>query len=161
MIKPAKALGPPQGNALLRFGLRLPIWFYRLHLGWLLGNRFLLLEHVGRKSGLPRQTVIEMVRYDKTSHVCVVASGWGTKSDWFRNIQQTPDVTITVGARRYKAQATFLSEAEAAQELLDYSKNHPLAFRELMTLLGHTPLATAENCRELAKAMPLVAFQPH
>ena len=54
-------------HGLLRFGLRLPIWLYRLHLGWLFGNRFLLLTHIGRKSGLPRQTVIEVVKHDKES----------------------------------------------------------------------------------------------
>jgi hypothetical protein len=42
--------------------LRLPILLYRLHLGWLLGHRFLLLTHVGRKSGLQRRTVLEVVR---------------------------------------------------------------------------------------------------
>jgi hypothetical protein len=39
MSKTAIATAP---HGLLRFGLRLPIWLYRLHLGWLLGNRFLL-----------------------------------------------------------------------------------------------------------------------
>ena len=43
----------PPGKA-LRLGLRLPIWLYRLHLSWLLGERFLLLTHTGRNSGLPR-----------------------------------------------------------------------------------------------------------
>ena len=49
----------PRGLACLAF--RLPIGLYRLRLGWLLGDR-LLLTHIGRKSGLPRQAVIEVVR---------------------------------------------------------------------------------------------------
>jgi hypothetical protein len=36
----------PRG--LLRVGLRVPLWAYRLHLGWLLGDRFLRLTHIGR-----------------------------------------------------------------------------------------------------------------
>jgi hypothetical protein len=55
---------PPKG--LLRLMLRLPIWLYRLRLGWLLGNRFLLLTHVGRKTGLPHQTVVEVVSHSST-----------------------------------------------------------------------------------------------
>ena len=34
------ATKPPRG--VLRWLLRMPIWSYRLHMGWLLGNRFLI-----------------------------------------------------------------------------------------------------------------------
>lgn len=47
---------PPRG--LLRLAARLPLWLYRAGLGWLLSNRFLMLTHIGRKSGLPRQVVV-------------------------------------------------------------------------------------------------------
>ncbi len=33
-------------------------------LGWLQGSRFLMLTHIGRKSGLARQTNIEVVGHD-------------------------------------------------------------------------------------------------
>jgi hypothetical protein len=60
---------PPRG--LLRLALRLPIWLYRWRLGWLLGDRFLLLTHTGRKSGLPRQVVLEVVHHDEaTGDLC-------------------------------------------------------------------------------------------
>ncbi len=49
----------PPGKV-LRLGLRLPIWLYRARLGRLLGERFLLLTHIGRKSGLPRQIAEKM-----------------------------------------------------------------------------------------------------
>ena len=52
-------------HGLSRLAFRLPIWLYHSHLGWLLGTRFVLLTHTGRKSGLSRQTVLEVVRYDK------------------------------------------------------------------------------------------------
>jgi len=42
----------PRG--LVRLAFRAPIWLYRAHLGWLLGYRFVLLTHTGRKSVLPR-----------------------------------------------------------------------------------------------------------
>lgn len=160
MSKPSvKPLQKPR--ALLRFGLRFPIWLYRLHLGWLFGNRFLLLTHSGRKSGLLHQSVIEIIRYDKTTDTCVVASGWGRKADWYRNLKQTPDVSIMLGLRRLKTRAIFLSESEGTHELLDYAQRHPLAFREITYLFtGHSVAATEENCRELAETIPIVAFQP-
>jgi hypothetical protein len=43
----------PPGKA-----LRPPIWLYRLQLGWLLGERLLLLMHTGQSSGLLQQAVI-------------------------------------------------------------------------------------------------------
>jgi hypothetical protein len=47
---------PPTGVSRLAF--KMPIYLYRLNLGWLLGHRFLLLVHRGRKCGLLRETVL-------------------------------------------------------------------------------------------------------
>ncbi|MBE3142614.1 MAG: hypothetical protein IMZ61_01640 [Planctomycetes bacterium] len=46
----------PRG--LLRLSLRLPILLYKAHLGWVLGDRFLMLTHTGRKSGKPYQEIL-------------------------------------------------------------------------------------------------------
>jgi len=50
-----KLRSKPTGASRLAF--RLPIYLYRLNLGWLLGHRFLMLVHRGRRSGLLRETV--------------------------------------------------------------------------------------------------------
>jgi hypothetical protein len=36
----------------LRLMMNVPIWLFHMRLGWLAGDRFLLLTHTGRKSGL-------------------------------------------------------------------------------------------------------------
>ncbi|MCA9848813.1 MAG: nitroreductase family deazaflavin-dependent oxidoreductase, partial [Dehalococcoidia bacterium] len=69
---------PPTGPWKLFF--RAPIWLYRLHLGWLLGGRFLLMEHVGRRSGLVRRVVVEVVHHDRDADTYTVASGFGPRS---------------------------------------------------------------------------------
>ncbi len=52
-----------------------PAWVYRLHLGWLLGHRFLLVTHRGRRSGMLRQTGVMVLHHDSYSHrICVVAA---------------------------------------------------------------------------------------
>jgi hypothetical protein len=66
----------------LKLAFRLPIYLYRLHLGWLLGHRFLLLVHRGRKTGLLHQTMLEVVLYDPTIQESVVVSVWGEDADW-------------------------------------------------------------------------------
>lgn len=74
---------------------------YRAHLGWMLGHRFLLLTHTGRTSGLKRQTVLEVMRHDRSTGMYVVASGWGAKADWLRNVTQTPAVIVQSGRERH------------------------------------------------------------
>src|SRR5215217_5389167 len=61
----------------LRFAFRLPIYLYRLNLDRLLGHRALLLVHQGRRSGLLRETVLEVLLYDPATRKSVVLSAWG------------------------------------------------------------------------------------
>ncbi|MEZ4615481.1 MAG: nitroreductase family deazaflavin-dependent oxidoreductase [Caldilineaceae bacterium] len=89
---------PPTGIS--RFLFRLPIQLYRLHLGWLLGRRFVLINHIGRKSGQVRQVVVEVVRHDQTTDSYIVCSGFGRQAQWYQNLLATPAVTIQVGAQQ-------------------------------------------------------------
>jgi hypothetical protein len=57
----------------------LPIYLYRLNLGLLLGHRFLLLVHRGRRSGLLRETVLEVILYEPATRESVVLSAWGRR----------------------------------------------------------------------------------
>jgi hypothetical protein len=50
--------------------LALPILLYRLHRGWLFGHRFLLLIHMGRKSGLRLGGTSPMVQKHHGSASC-------------------------------------------------------------------------------------------
>ena len=148
-------------HGLLRFGLRLPIWLYRLRLGWLLGNRFLLLIHLGRKSGLPRQTVIEVVKHDMESNSFYVVSGWGEKSDWYQNIQKNPEVMIWVGNRKLPVHAEDILLSETVDILEEYTRRYPLAFKELTRLFLKEELQPGrESSQRLAEIMPMVAFRP-
>ena len=148
-------------SGLLRLLLRLPIWLYRLRLGFLLGNRFLMLTHTGRKSGLARQTVLEVVRYDPTSKVCIIASGWGETSNWLRNIENTSEVMVTLGTRRSAGTAIRLSPDAVQQELMGYARRHPVAFRRLAaSKLASVPTDDAEAGRSLTPLIPMFALRP-
>jgi deazaflavin-dependent oxidoreductase (nitroreductase family) len=148
----------PRGLARLAF--RSPIWLYQAHLGWLLGHRFVLLTHTGRKSGLPRQTVLEVVRYDKLSGACIVASGWNTKSDWFQNVTANPIIVMQIGNQRSAAMAKRLSPEVGASELLDYSRRHPLALRELAQFMGYRLDGTEDDICALGRMIPMFLFKP-
>ncbi len=150
----------PPGKA-LRFGLRLPIWLYRAHLGWLLGDRFLMLTHTGRKSGQAHQTVIEVVQHDKDTDTYFVVSGWGEKSDWYQNIRKTPVVTVRTGVRTFTSKAEFIPVENAIPILQAYAHDHPVAFRELSGLfLGERGKPGDDAPERIADKMPMVAFHP-
>jgi deazaflavin-dependent oxidoreductase (nitroreductase family) len=149
---------PPKG--LSRFFYRLPILFYRAGLGILLGHRFLLLEHVGRKSGLIRSTVLEVIRQDREIGAYYVVSAFGERSDWYQNVTLSPGVTITVGSKRMQAQAKLLSEDESANEIIDYAHRYKLAFRFLATrFFGYPAPKSEEDVRRIAQGLHVVCLR--
>jgi deazaflavin-dependent oxidoreductase (nitroreductase family) len=160
MERPSRSLAQrPRG--LLRCLARLPIGLYRARLGWLLGNRFLMLTHIGRKSGLPRQVVVEVVRYDITTDTYFIVSGFGEQADWFRNIVKTPDVTVRVNTRRLACIAEHVSQQEATDELKDYARRHPAALKTLSRALNYPWDGTEESYRKLAQMLPVIKLRSH
>ena len=153
-----KEVRPPHG--LMRLVLKLPIWLFRMHLGWLMGDRFLLLTHTGRKSGLPRQTIVEVLKHDKVTDIYYVLSGWGEKADWLRNVEKNPGVMIKVGHRQFNAMAVRLEPEEAERAVLDYAQRNPLAIRVLPRLMGYQLDGSEADFRALAHLGIVVAFHP-
>ncbi len=153
--------GAQRPRGLTRLLFRLPIWLYRLGLGWVLGQRFLLINHVGRKSGKRYQTVVEVARQDPDKGVYIVASGYGPRADWYRNLRHRPNVTIQVGRRTLDVRARFLSAEESGQEMVDYARRHPTAARNLIKLIGYEAPETPEGYRRLGREhIPFIAFLP-
>lgn len=157
---PEKIYEPKLPRGLARLAFRLPIWLYHAHLGWLMGTRFVLLTHTGRKTGLTRQTVVEVVRYDQATGVCIVASGWNTKSDWFRNIITNPKIVIQIRNKCSTAIAGRLSPEAGAQELLNYARRNKLAMRELARFMGYRLDGTEEDILALGRLLPMFIFKP-
>jgi deazaflavin-dependent oxidoreductase (nitroreductase family) len=154
--KPTK--NPPRGCS--RYLWRLPILLYRFGLGGLLGDRMLLLEHTGRKSGMKRQAVIEVVRHDQVSGAFIIASGFGEKSDWYQNLLKTPGAVIQVGRKRINVTASRLEPAAAEDEILDYARRHPTAIRSLSGLMGYPLEETEDGYRHLGRVLPMIRLEP-
>lgn len=145
---------PPRGWK--AFFWRAPIYFYRVGLGWMLGQRFLLLNHIGRKSGQPRQAVLEVV--DRTLDAYFVASGFGEKSHWFQNIMHMPDVDIQVGRRKINATAECLPVLQAKNILQMYAEKHPVALRELMKIVGLSYDGSEKELENIIRLVPIIKF---
>lgn len=120
---------------------RLPIRLYRVGLGRLLGPRILLLEHRGRRSGQPRQVVLEVVDRPAPDRI-IIASGFGRTAQWYRNLAADPRCRVSTGRfRSAPATARLLDAADSVTCLGRYQQRHPRAWKQLeraiTEALGH------------------------
>jgi deazaflavin-dependent oxidoreductase (nitroreductase family) len=142
------------GGALLRtrWLMRVPIAIYRARLGVVFGSRLLLLEHVGRRSGARRHVVLEVVDHPAPNSY-IVASGFGTRAQWYRNLIANPSVTVQVASHApTPATARVLTEHEAAASLRSYSHRHRWAWKRFSPILENTLGASVSE-------MPMIALE--
>lgn len=145
--------GSPVGGKRLLF--RAPIWLYRARLGFLLGHRFLLLEHTGHKSGLLRQTVLEVVSDDPDA--VYVAAASGTRAQWLANVRANPLVAVTLGSRRFSTKAEALTPDEAKVVMARYAEVHPKALQRLAAFMLDDPGdSPSEKAARVAAAIPML-----
>lgn len=115
-----------------------PIWIYKARAGAVFGSRLLMLEHIGRKSGAPRYVVLEVVDHP-AADTYVVASGFGRKAQWFRNIQSNPRVRVYAGSRPpAPATARVLDPPEADRTLANYRRRHRRTWEQFKPVLEET-----------------------
>ena len=128
------------GARLLRAPLlmRAPICMYRARLGFVFGSRLLLLEHIGRRTGARRLVVLEVVGHPAPD-TYVVASGFGSRSQWYRNVTAHPLVRVSVAHRwAVPAEARVLEPIQAETMLQTYVDRHPRAWSALKPVLENT-----------------------
>ena len=150
---------PKRPSGITRWFYRLPIVLYRLGMARLMGNRFIYLAHTGRRTGLQRETVIEVVEHDDAKDIYFVASGWGVRSDWYRNVLATPQVEAHVGNRQFQGKAAQVEKTMAAEVFSRYGERHPRALKALARVMGYRIEANDEDYRALGREIPVVAIR--
>jgi deazaflavin-dependent oxidoreductase (nitroreductase family) len=132
--------------------MRAPIWIYRARLGFVFGSRMLMLEHTGRRTGLPRHVVLEVFDHPAPD-TYVVPSGFGRRAQWFRNVQAHPCVLVyTSGRAPIPATARVLDQQEAARALTTYIHKHPRAWARFKPVIESTlgsPISDTDGDTEL------------
>lgn len=143
------------GLLCVRWFVRAPVWLYRSVLGFLFGDRLLLLEHTGRTSGLRRYVVLEVVDHPAPDRY-VVVSGFGDGAQWFRNVEANPQVQVRCGSRTSApALAHRLDAEDSAAALGRYAREHPRSWAKLRPVLEQT-LGTSIDVR--GTDLPMVAI---
>lgn len=115
--------------------VRAPVPLFRAGLGFVLGKRLLMLEHTGRRSGVARYVVLEVVKRESATSL-VVASGFGQRAQWFRNVKAEARCHVSTGlVRRSPARATTLPTGERDAVLASYRRDHPKAWEVLAAVV--------------------------
>jgi deazaflavin-dependent oxidoreductase (nitroreductase family) len=152
---------PGQENppAFISLFFKTPLILYRLGLGWMLGKRFMLLTHVGRRSGKVYRTVLAVVGFDPKTREIRAVSPWSS-SNWFRNIQATPALEVQTAGVRYAPAQRFLSPEEIAALFVEFRREHPVFSRMIARIPGWKIDSTYDEFLELARTLRGVAFMP-
>jgi deazaflavin-dependent oxidoreductase (nitroreductase family) len=159
-----QAMAATRSNGLLRRLLQSPVYLYSWNCGWLLGHRFLLLIHIGRRTGLRRYTVLEVVEYRKDGPEAVVMSAFGHNAEWLRNILAPPAPEVVIGSKHFIAAQRFLGEEEALRVIAGYEQRNwiivPVIRWVLSRFLGWRYRSSTIDRRRLVNQLPLIAFRP-
>jgi deazaflavin-dependent oxidoreductase (nitroreductase family) len=138
---------------------KLPLFLYRLRLGWLMGKRFMQITHVGRRSGKVRRTILAVLRFDEKTNQIFAVSAW-KGSDWYYNIQASPALQVETGLVHYAPLQRYLSPEEIATLFVEFCKQHPVFSRMVCRIPGWKWDSTYDEFLELARTLHGVAFKP-
>ena len=137
---------------------------YDHDLGWLLGRRFLLLTHRGRRSGRHYRTMLEVVGTDDARRETFVMVGLGRRAQWYRNVLAGGAVEVAIARERFSPALRELELAEAAAVLGDYERRNrlvaPIVRAVLSRLVGWRYDGTPAARERLVGERPILAFAP-
>ena len=152
-----KQIGRPRG--VLKVLLASPLILSKLHLTGLLGNRFVIITHLGRKTGRVYRTTVEVVRFEPTARAWTVAAAWGSPPAWYLNISARPALAIEAAGHRFpNPDQQTLHPSEAARALGEYVAKHRIAGPVIARLLGWPSLASCGSIETITSVVPLVRF---
>ncbi len=149
-------------GTLLKFFFKVPLLMHKLGFGgWerLIGAQWMLITTIGRKTGKRRETMVDVMDYDKANDTYYIEAAYGARADWYRNIQRNPIFEAQVGRRKFKARAGALSTEGASDLLVQFYRQKPAYTRSVMAMAG-MKFKDEDELRELGKNLTLLAVKP-
>ena len=114
----------------------------------------MIMTTTGRKSGKPRQTAIEFHEFMGRKYVL---SGWGTKTDWYRNIEADPHSTIQTWCGTESVLAHRITSDLELAETFEFAMSNP-TMRAVIHAVGFN--LTLEQFIAKKECFTFVTFDP-
>jgi deazaflavin-dependent oxidoreductase (nitroreductase family) len=140
---------PP--NRFLQRLYRFPVYLYGWGLGWMFGKRFVLFQHIGRKSGKYYETVVEVVEIEKDTGNVIVVAGYGSRTQWYQNLQHMQSTTIQLGKHKFNVSIEMLSPEDGADIMARYYQRYGKITGMLFSILGYEWDGTDMGARQVAR----------
>lgn len=146
----------PYPHGILRHLVRFPILFQQWGMGWLLRPmNLMILTTRGRKSGLPRHTVLEYRRHGSKLYV---VSAWGKQPHWFRNLLADEGVTLQLGRGDVAAKACLIQDsAEALRALYMFQRTGPI-YEAILADMSSADSIDLRTLKQVANEFTVVRF---
>ena len=149
-------------NALQKFFFKIPVWFHKIGFGgWerLIGAQWMLITTVGRKSGKPRDAMVDVMDYDAATDTYYIEAAYGSRADWVKNIEANPRFHAQVGRRKFHASLSTLASADAGELMVRFYRAKPAYTRSVMAMVGMT-FTGEDDLRAIASKLAIFAVHP-
>jgi deazaflavin-dependent oxidoreductase (nitroreductase family) len=133
----------------VRTGNKIGVWLHRVARGRLdSGGRaqVLMVTSPGRRTGIPRSTMVRFLEHDGGYLVWGSGSGSATEPDWFRNLRKAERARIEIGTRVVDVRPEVLGGAERDRVWHD-------------VVLAQVP-AVARYERKAGRTIPVAVLRP-
>lgn len=121
--------------------------------------RWVLLTTRGRRSGLLREVLLPCGR---TADAVIVISAYGRRSNWFRNLEKDPEVTVTCAGWVLDGRAEIVDDADTKRMMLaahPFIPGFPLVFLPFVLHPLLFPIVRPLLVRFVAGERPLVVIR--
>lgn len=150
---------PKRVGPVMRLVFKTPILIYRLGLGGVLAKRIILVGTVGRKTGKLRLTPLEY-GYNAQTGAYFLMSGWGGKSDWYRNAMANPCVEIWRGNLRFQGRVEPASDEDVVTQMEEVLAIYPGAVKTWSGYSGVPYDGKRTSLQLMAKSFPSIFVYP-
>jgi deazaflavin-dependent oxidoreductase (nitroreductase family) len=140
---------PPK--VLLRILFRIPVYFYRIGLGWLFGERLVLINHIGRKTGKQYQAVVEVVEREKRTNNVIVVAGYGEQTQWYKNLRDQSQTIIQIKNHKYTVSIDLITPEDGEDIIARYVERYGKLAEQLFSMIGYKWDGTEKRAREIAR----------
>jgi deazaflavin-dependent oxidoreductase (nitroreductase family) len=151
----------PRG--LLKIFFKVPIYLHKLGLvGWIekfSGAQWMLITTIGRKTGKPRQVMVDVLNYDQEHDTYFIEAAYGRRADWVRNIRANPVFQAQVGKREFSARAVELPPERNGDLLVAMYQRAPGYTRAVCAMVG-VKVNSEEDIKKVGGKLLLLAVEP-